>query len=161
MKQMKNTGGRAANAGEITEFNEVDRVVGNQVPYARQIATNWRNSIGLGSFLALTTTVMTGSEAIGALSDQQRFNAGWLLGIGFAMTVLALACAIRASFGWTTPAKVGTTGGLRAWREQEVFATQLFLNLSVVLTVIALVALACGVAAVMFHIPWFWDFPGW
>ncbi|MFE6735571.1 hypothetical protein [Microbacterium sp. NPDC057650] len=161
MTKWKAGGGRPATQVEINEAEDLAVIARKQLPIIRQAATNWRNGVGLGSFLALVVPVAIGPETIQVLSAQEKFNVAWLLGIGALLTVVSLALAMFASFGWPTAAKIGTTGGLRSWESSAARSASWCLSVSMLLAVAALFALGSGLAVVVFGVPWPWDFPGW
>ncbi|MEW2012876.1 MULTISPECIES: hypothetical protein [Microbacterium] len=157
----RSTGGRAATDAEVQEAKRLAEVARHQLPFVRAAATNWRNSVGLGGVLALVLTTVAAPDAVAQLDAQARFNTGWLLGIGALLTFVSLALAMYSSFGWVRPAAVGRTGTLRAWEEREVRISGWFLSISMILAVVALVALSWSVGVMVFDVPPPFDFPGW
>lgn len=160
-RQWEAAGGRAATAADIEESKRLNEVARNQLPFVRAAATNWRNAVGLGGVLALVVTVVAAPETVAALDDQARYNTGWLLGIGAVVTFVSLGLAMYASFGWVRPVAVGRTGSLRAWEEREARRSGWCLTLSMILAVVALIALSWAIAVMIFHVPAPVEFPGW
>lgn len=154
-------GGRAATDADIQEAKRLTEATRHQLPFVRAAATNWRNSVGVGGVLALVVTTVAAPDAVAKLDEQARFNTGWLLGIGALLTFVSLALAMYASFGWVRPAAVGRTGTLRAWEEREVRISGWCLSISMILAVVALVALSWSVGVMVFDVPPPFDFPGW
>lgn len=161
MTKWKSGGGRPANQGEIDEASDVSELARTQLPIIRQAASNWRNGVGLGGVLALAAPLALGPETLKLVCEQDKYNAAWLLGIGVLLTVISLALAMYASFGWPTPAKIGTTGGLRSWESGAVRSASWSLSISMGVAVVALVAIGSAMAVMVFGVPWPWDFPGW
>lgn len=161
MTKWSASGGRPASQSEIDEAEDLAVIARQQLPIIRQAATNWRNGVALGSVLALVVPAAIGPDSIQVLSSQEKFNVAWLLGIGTLLAVASLALAMFASFGWPTPARIGTTGGLRSWEATAVRTASWCLSISMFLAVAALLALGSGLAVTLFGVPWPWDFPGW
>ncbi|MFJ4166864.1 hypothetical protein ACIPY5_15035 [Microbacterium sp. NPDC089698] len=161
MSKWRSGGSRPANQAEIDEADDLRAIARAQLPIIRVAATNWRNGVGLGGVLALVMTSATGPEALKQLGAQAKYDTAWLLGLGALVTFVSLALAMYASFGWPTPAKIGTTGGLRAWEAKSVVIASWCLTVSMILAAAALVVLGAGVAVMVFGVPWPWPFPGW
>lgn len=116
-----------------------------QLSIVRKQAEGWRTALTGLTVLLSTVLIIKGRDSITGLATGPRWIAAVLLGLAFALLVIATLSSVRAASG-TPGTEILLTGeDLRAWTQTEVRHVGRLIRRATIMTVTALTLLAIAV----------------
>lgn len=117
----------------------------DQLVSLRRAAEQWRNGLGALTGTLATVALLKGADSFSDLTSTGQVVAMLSLGTAFALLVIGALCAMRAAF--SQPSQIINAGeDLRRWTEDETRCSARYLRAAQIITPVALLFLAAGVA---------------
>ncbi|MDQ1176324.1 hypothetical protein [Microbacterium sp. SORGH_AS_0421] len=141
---------RRATADELAARKRLKEMAANQLPSVRSAAEKWRNGVGLSGGAITVAGLIAAPEIVKDATATQLQQGVWLLGAAVGLVLVAMACGLRASFGWPALRNIATADALREWELREVTRSIWYLRASMIVSIGAVVVIALAGAVLLF-----------